>query len=125
MPEILFDHFAIAVSRWDDTVAFYQKVLGAQLVENSPGRFAFRWGVNQINVVGPAPFVQPTEAIVAGSVDMCFVWPGPVEEAHRHLDQHGVEVIAGPMPRPGAGGTGRSVYFRDPEGNLLEFISYQ
>lgn len=124
MVRVTFDHFAIAVTKWDETSAFYQRVLGAELVEHSPGRFAFRWGANQINVVGPSPFVQPREAIVAGSVDMCFVWPGPVEGAREHLEGSGVDLIAGPMTRPGAGGSGSSVYFRDPEGNLLELISY-
>lgn len=124
MPPIRFDHFAIAVTRFKETTAFYQEVLGAQLVEHTPGRFAYRWGQNQIMVLGPNPIVHPTEPIVPGSVDMCFVWPGPVEEAQAHLEQHGVAIDAGPMDRTGAGGSGRSVYFRDPEGNLLEFISY-
>lgn len=124
MPDLKFDHFAFAVSKWDETSAFYRDVLGAEVVEHSPGRYAFRWGLNQINVVGPASFAHPKEPIVAGSVDMCFVWPGGVDEAKGYLERCGVEVIAGPMRRPGAQDFGESVYFRDPEGNLLEFISY-
>jgi catechol 2,3-dioxygenase-like lactoylglutathione lyase family enzyme len=59
-----------------------------------------------------------------GNSDLCFAWDGPIEDAVAHLDAHGVEVELGPVERNGAGGAGRSVYFRDPDGSLLEFISY-
>ena len=112
------------VSNWAATSAFYQDVLGAELVEREPGRYAFKCGLNQINIAGPSPLVRPLRPMVAGSVDMCFVWPGPVAAARAHLESRGVPIIAGPVARVGAGGPGNSVYFRDPEGNLLEFISY-
>jgi len=59
-----------------------------------------------------------------GSADLCLVWPGPVDEAIDHLQARGVEIEDGPVRRNGAGGIGTSVYFRDPDGSLLEFISY-
>ena len=59
-----------------------------------------------------------------GNSDLCLVWPGPVAEALEHLRRHGVEVEEGPVPRRGARGEGTSVYFRDPDGSLLELISY-
>jgi catechol 2,3-dioxygenase-like lactoylglutathione lyase family enzyme len=52
------------------------------------------------------------------------VWPGPIEEAAAHLERHGVAVELGPVARHGARDVGVSVYFRDPDGSLLEFISY-
>jgi catechol 2,3-dioxygenase-like lactoylglutathione lyase family enzyme len=55
---------------------------------------------------------------------MCFVWDGPITEAIAHLDSHGVDIETGPVRRFGARGDGVSVYFRDPDGTLLEFISY-
>ena len=69
---------------------------------------------------------QPVARIPAqpGMADLCFVWDGDIEEALRHLERHGVEVEEGPVPRNGARGPGRSVYFRDPDGSLLEFIAY-
>ena len=70
----------------------------------------------------PAPVARVTTAV--GSADLCLVWPGPIEEAVEHLRAHGVEVEEGPVARDGARGTGTSVYFRDPDGSLLEFISY-
>ena len=59
-----------------------------------------------------------------GGSDLCFEWHGPLEEAIRHLEAHGVAVELGPVERRGAKGPGRSVYFRDPDGSLLEFITY-
>ena len=60
-----------------------------------------------------------------GGSDLCFEWPGPIQGAREHLERHGVEIESGPVERRGAGGAGTSVYFRDPDGSLLEFISYQ
>ena len=59
-----------------------------------------------------------------GNSDLCFEWPGPIDEAREHLERNGVEVEMGPVERFGCRGTGTSVYFRDPDGSLLEFISY-
>jgi catechol 2,3-dioxygenase-like lactoylglutathione lyase family enzyme len=59
-----------------------------------------------------------------GGSDLCFVWAGPIEGAIDHLRAHRVEVERGPVRRVGARGEGTSVYFRDPDGSLLEFISY-
>jgi catechol 2,3-dioxygenase-like lactoylglutathione lyase family enzyme len=60
-----------------------------------------------------------------GNSDLCFVWDGPIEGAVDHLRAQEVEVELGPVERHGARGMGRSVYFRDPDGSLLEFISYK
>jgi catechol 2,3-dioxygenase-like lactoylglutathione lyase family enzyme len=59
-----------------------------------------------------------------GNSDLCFEWPGPVEEAVEHLGRRDVAIEEGPVRRAGAKGQGLSVYFRDPDGSLLEFISY-
>ena len=59
-----------------------------------------------------------------GNSDLCFVWDGTAAEAMAHLDAHGVAVELGPVERRGARGTGTSVYFRDPDGSLLELIAY-
>jgi catechol 2,3-dioxygenase-like lactoylglutathione lyase family enzyme len=62
--------------------------------------------------------------VAPGSSDLCFEWDGPIDGAVEHLRAHGVRVEAGPMTRGGAKGSGTSVYFRDPDGTLLELISY-
>ena len=59
-----------------------------------------------------------------GNSDLCFRWPGSTDEAVEHLRAHGVEVEEGPVERQGAAGRGQSVYFRDPDGSLLELICY-
>jgi catechol 2,3-dioxygenase-like lactoylglutathione lyase family enzyme len=59
-----------------------------------------------------------------GNSDLCFRWAGTAEEAVAHLVAHRVQVEEGPVERQGAQGRGRSVYFRDPDGSLLELISY-
>jgi catechol 2,3-dioxygenase-like lactoylglutathione lyase family enzyme len=121
------DHSVVAVSDWDVSNRFYRDVVGAELVEMSPGRFAYRLDGTQLNVHGPGVDVSTNVArlpVQPGNSDLCFVWPGPIEEAVAHLERHGVEVETGPVERFGAQGRGRSVYFRDPDGSLLEFISY-
>jgi catechol 2,3-dioxygenase-like lactoylglutathione lyase family enzyme len=59
-----------------------------------------------------------------GNSDVCFVWPGPIDEAIDHLERQHVAIETGPVARVGARGGGTSVYFRDPDGSLLELISY-
>jgi catechol 2,3-dioxygenase-like lactoylglutathione lyase family enzyme len=115
----------IAVSDWEVANAFYRDVVGAEIVQEG-GRTAYRLGDAQLNVHGPG--VEVTEVardpVRPGNSDLCLVWPGPIEEAISHLERHEVEIEAGPVTRHGAQGAGTSVYFRDPDGSLLEFISY-
>jgi catechol 2,3-dioxygenase-like lactoylglutathione lyase family enzyme len=123
---LLLDHAVIAVSDWERSNAFYRDVLGAELVELDKGRWAYRFGTQQLNVHGPGsvPAPRATLPVVPGNSDLCFVWPGTPEDAVSHLVSHGVIVELGPVPRLGARGEGTSVYFRDPDGSLLEFLSY-
>jgi catechol 2,3-dioxygenase-like lactoylglutathione lyase family enzyme len=124
---IRLDHSVIAVSDWDVSNRFYREVVGAELVEHGAGRWAYRLADTQLNVHGPGVDVSSNVArlpVQPGNSDLCFVWDGPIEEAVEHLAEHGVEVETGPVRRLGARGHGTSVYFRDPDGSLLEFISY-
>ena len=121
------DHSVVAVSDWETSNAFYRDVVGAELVPAGGPRVMYRLGDTQLNVHGPGLGVSSNVArlpVQPGNSDLCFVWPGPIEEAVEHLSQHGVKVELGPIERLGALGTGTSVYFRDPDGSLLEFISY-
>ncbi len=119
------DHCVIAVSDWGRSNAFYGDVIGAEVVERGAG-YAYRLGAQQLNVHGPGVDPDPVarERVRPGNSDLCFVWDGPVADAVAHLERHGVPVELGPVERRGARGEGTSVYFRDPDGSLMEFISY-
>ena len=116
----------IAVSDWDRSNAWYCAVLGAELVELPLGRCAYRFGDQQLNVHGPGatPFPRSAEPVGPGNSDICFVWPGSIGEALEHLERHEVPVEEGPVPRTGGRGMGTSIYVRDPDGTLVELISY-
>ncbi len=120
------DHCVIHVSDWERSNAFYRDVLGAELVAREAG-FAYRFGDKQLNVHGKG--VRPAEVarlpVQPGNSDLCFEWDGPIADAVEHLARHSLTVEAGPMQRFGAKGHGTSVYFRDPDGSLMEFISYR
>ena len=123
---VTLDHCVVHVSDWERSNAFYRDVLGANLVRVGKG-WAYRFGGQQLNLHGPG--LDPTPVarlpVPTGGSDLCFEWPGPIEGALEHLARLGVAVELGPVPRNGARGAGTSVYFRDPDGSLLEFISYQ
>jgi catechol 2,3-dioxygenase-like lactoylglutathione lyase family enzyme len=120
------DHVVIHVSDWERSNAFYRDVLGAELVARGSG-FAYRFGAQQLNVHGPGVEPYPVAAgpVRPGNSDLCFVWDGAIEQAVEHLRRKRVEIEEGPVPRSGTQGDGTSVYFRDPDGSLLEFISYE
>jgi catechol 2,3-dioxygenase-like lactoylglutathione lyase family enzyme len=88
--------------------------------------FAYRFGTAQLNCHGPNHTGQPRAKlpVVPGGSDLCFEWRGPIDDAVAHLKAQSVAIELGPVDRFGAQGPGRSVYFRDPDGSLMEFISY-
>jgi catechol 2,3-dioxygenase-like lactoylglutathione lyase family enzyme len=120
------DHCVIHVSEWARSNAFYRDVIGATIVPIGKG-YAYRFGNAQLNLHGPG--IEPTpvakEPVQPGNSDLCFEWDGPIADAVAHLDAHAVEIELGPVRRNGAKGQGTSVYFRDPDGSLMEFMSYR
>lgn len=126
MSRISFDHCVIHVGDWERAMVFYRDVLEAEIVPYGRG-YLFRFGAVQLNTHGPEQIGHPRAQlpVLPGGSDICFEWKGPIGDAAAHLAAHGVAVELGPVERTGARGQGMSVYFRDPDGSLLEFISYE
>ncbi|UBV44493.1 VOC family virulence protein (plasmid) [Deinococcus taeanensis] len=122
---VSLDHCVIHVTDWERSNAFYAAVMGAELI-SMRGGYAYRFGAQQLNVHGPGVTVNQVARlpVLPGGSDLCFQWNGPIEDAVQHLQRYGVAVETDVVQRRGAQGQGQSVYFRDPDGSLLEFISY-
>ena len=123
--KLKLDHCVIHVSDWERSNAFYRDVLGAELVKQAV-RACLPLRRQQLNVHGPAVTGRPVARLPVqpGNSDLCFEWDGPIADAVAHLQACGVAIESGPdgaQRRPRAG---TSVYFRDPDGSLLEFMSY-
>lgn len=126
MARVELDHCVIHVSDWERSNAFYRDVLGAELIDRGHGTWAYRLGDRQLNVHGPGVQAHPVARVpvAPGNSDLCFRWPGAIDDAVAHLEARGVAIEEGPVQRHGARGGGSSVYFRDPDGSLLELIVY-
>ena len=124
-PAIHLDHCVIHVTDWERSNAFYRDVMGAEVISLGVGS-AYRFGGVQLNVHGPGVEATPLaeRPVMPGNSDLCFRWSGPIETAAAHLVAHGVPIELGPVDRNGAAGLGLSVYFRAPDGSLLDFITY-
>ena len=134
-----FDHVAIPTARPEEMLLFYRALgFGVPSPEEWRARgvpfFSIQFGDNKINVHAPAlwgdagftlrgPTAQP------GCGDFCFVWSGTLDELRRMLRAAGARTEEGPVERVGGrdGGQakGTSIYTRDPDRNLLEFIVYE
>ena len=125
MPNVKLDHCVIHVTDWKLSNDFYRDVIRAEIMKIGNG-WVYQFGDTRLNVHGPGVDPHPVARlpVLPGGSDLCFVWPGPIEEAEAHLARHGLTVELGPEERAGARGIGVRIYFRDPDGSLLEFISY-
>ena len=114
------DHLVLTVADLDATTGFYQRVLGMEAVEHA-GRWALKFGAQKINLHQRGHEFEPKAQLpTPSSGDLCFLTDVPLPEVLAHLRQCGVSIVEGPVGRTGAQGPILSVYFRDPDGNLLE-----
>jgi catechol 2,3-dioxygenase-like lactoylglutathione lyase family enzyme len=126
-----FDHLVLVTRDVEANVAFYSMVLGAEVEELEAWRSGqaeypiLHFGDWKINVHPRAADLRPVALQrVPGSLDVCFSSSETIEEVLEHLESCKVPIEFGPIKQTGAQGDGTSVYFRDPDGNLLELISY-
>ena len=119
------DHLVLTVASIEATCGFYSRVLGMEVVRFAEGRTALGFGRQKINLheVGNE-FVPRAERATPGSGDLCFISATPLDDVIAHLGECGVDIIEGPVAKTGATGPIRSIYFRDPDGNLIEVSEY-
>ncbi len=119
------DHIVLTVRNIEATVDFYQAVLGMDVETFGAGRTALKFGTQKINLHQQGKEFEPkSETPTPGSGDLCFITDTPLDEAIRHVQNQGVEIIEGPIDRTGAQGPIVSFYFRDPDLNLIEVANY-
>jgi catechol 2,3-dioxygenase-like lactoylglutathione lyase family enzyme len=122
------DHFVLTVRDLAASVGFYERVLGARVVPGKPGRgpTAVHFGRQKINIHEKGREFEPKATHpTVGAGDFCLITETPMPEVVRHLARCGVALEVGPVPREGALGPMTSVYFRDPDGNLVEVARYE
>jgi catechol 2,3-dioxygenase-like lactoylglutathione lyase family enzyme len=115
-----FDHIVLCVADVRRSIAFYASVLGMEPREERPGKWSLHFGAHKISLQDAASAPDLARATVPGSGNFCLLTAEPVERFAGELQAHGVAVVAGPGEREGATGKILSVYFRDPDGNLVE-----
>ena len=122
MPSLAsLDHLVLTVADPAVTAAFYTRVLGMEARTFGEGRQALHFGAQKINLHPAAAPIRPHAATPApGSADLCFLTDTPLADWQAHLEAEGVPVEQGPVGRTGATGPIRSLYIRDPDGNLVE-----
>jgi catechol 2,3-dioxygenase-like lactoylglutathione lyase family enzyme len=118
------DHLVLTISDPAATVAFYER-LGMRREEFDDGRLAVRFGDQKINLHQAGRPIQPhARRPTPGSADVCLIVEGTLDEVERELERAGVVFELGPVPRAGATGPIRSLYLRDPDGNLVELSEH-
>lgn len=119
------DHVVLTVASVDRTCAFYADVLGMEVRTFGGGRRrALHFGVQKINLHEVGRELEPkAAAATAGSGDLCFIAATPIDAVVARLAELGVPIVQGPVDRTGATGPIRSVYVKDPDGNLIEIAN--
>ncbi len=115
------DHLVLTVKDIDATASFYSKVLDMDIITFGGGRKALCFGAQKINLHQHGKEFEPkAQQPTPGSADLCFITSVPISEVVSHITSCNVAVIEGPVQRTGATGPILSVYFRDPDMNLIE-----
>lgn len=119
------DHLVLTVQSISATCEFYASVLGMEVVNFGENRKALRFGTQKINLHEIGKEFEPkAQRPTPGSADLCFITTLPITAVVEHLQGTGVQILEGPVKRTGARGQIESVYFRDPDLNLIEVSNY-
>ncbi len=119
------DHLVLTVRNVETTCAFYSNVLGMEVVTFENGRKALSFGSQKINLHEAGKEFEPKAyRPTPGSADLCFTTTTPIEQVVKQLELSNVRILEGPIKRTGALGQIMSVYFRDPDLNLIEVSNY-
>ena len=128
MPELItdrLDHLVLTVADIETSVSFYRRVLGLTEVRSGDGRVALAFGSQKINLHPIGSTIEPRALRpTPGAADLCFVSSLTINKIVEHLHACEVPLEYGPIARTGAVGPMVSVYFRDPDGNLIELGVY-
>lgn len=118
------DHIVLTVADIDATCGFYTRALGMKRIEFG-GHVALAFGRQKANLHRVGHEYEPkAQRATPGSGDFCLIAATPLEAVVAHLSACSVTIEVGPVPKTGALGPMRSVYFRDPDGNLVEVSNY-
>jgi catechol 2,3-dioxygenase-like lactoylglutathione lyase family enzyme len=119
------DHLVLTVRNIETTCTFYSNVLGMDVVIFENGRKALAFGSQKINLHEAGKEFEPKAyRPTPGSADLCFTTTAPIDEVVKRLELSKVRILEGPVKRTGALGVMMSVYFRDPDLNLIEVSNY-
>lgn len=120
------DHLVLTVGSLDATCEFYCQCLGFERVDNPHGPTALHFGQQKFNVhQADHTFDPKARHPTTGSADFCLIAAVPLDDVTSRLTEHGVPLELGPVDRNGALGLMQSIYFRDPDGNLIEVSRYK
>lgn len=121
MKVLRIDHVVLTVADVDRTLAFYERVLGMTAVSFGAGRRALAFGDQKLNLHQAGREFEPKALRpTPGAIDLCLTTDVPLDEVAAHLRSESVAIEHGPVDKIGARGALRSLYFRDPDGNLIE-----
>lgn len=119
------DHLVLTVASIENTCDFYQRVLAMESQDFGAGRVALKFGRQKINLHEKGNEFEPRAKLpTPGSADLCFITDARIEDVITHLHASNVSLEEGPVERTGATGAIMSVYFRDPDKNLIEVSVY-
>ena len=115
------DHIVLTTAHTDQCIDFYTRVLGMKFERFGEGRMALKFGGQKINLHEKGREFAPRATLAApGTLDVCFIAALPLKDVIARLVAAGVPIVEGPVAKTGARGPIRSVYVRDPDGNLVE-----